>query len=46
MSASDLEMVIYATRCTAKALAEALHWQILEGLEHRFAAKQHLVNSI
>jgi hypothetical protein len=46
MSACDLEIVIYATRCTSKALAEALHWQIIEGLEHRFAAKQHLVNSI
>jgi hypothetical protein len=30
MSASDLEMVSYATRCVAKALAEALHWQIIE----------------
>jgi len=30
MSASDLETVSYATRCVAKALAEAPHWQILE----------------
>jgi len=30
MSASDLEMVSYATRHAAKALAEAPHWQILE----------------
>jgi hypothetical protein len=30
MSASDLEMVSYATRCIAKALAEAPHWQIIE----------------
>jgi len=30
MSASDLEMVSYATRCFAKALAEAPHWQIIE----------------
>jgi hypothetical protein len=30
MSASDLEMVSYATRHVAKALAEALHWQIIE----------------
>jgi hypothetical protein len=30
MSASDLEMVSYATRCVVKALAEAPLWQILE----------------
>jgi len=30
MSASDLEMVSYATLCAAKALAEAPHWQIIE----------------
>jgi len=30
MSASDLEMVSYATRCVAKALAEGPHWQIIE----------------
>jgi len=30
MSASDLEMVSYETRCVAKALAEAPHWQIIE----------------
>jgi hypothetical protein len=30
MSASDLEMVSYATRRVAKALAEAPHWQIIE----------------
>jgi hypothetical protein len=30
MSGSDLEMVRYATRQVAKALAEAPHWQIIE----------------
>jgi hypothetical protein len=30
MSASDLETVSYATRRVSKALAEALHWQIIE----------------
>ena len=30
MSASNLEMVSYATQRTAKALAEAPHWQIIE----------------
>jgi len=30
MSASDLEMVSYATQHIAKALAEAPHWQIIE----------------
>jgi len=30
MSASDLEMVSYATQRVAKALAEAPHWQIIE----------------
>jgi hypothetical protein len=30
ISASDLEMVSYATRRVAKALAEAPHWQIIE----------------
>jgi len=30
MSASDLEMVSYATRCGGKELAEAPHWQIIE----------------
>jgi len=30
MTASDLEMVSYATRCTAKALAEAPHQQMIE----------------
>jgi len=30
MSASDLTMVSYATRCIAKALAEGPHWQIIE----------------
>jgi hypothetical protein len=30
MSVSDLEMVSYATRRAAKALAEAPHWQITE----------------
>jgi len=30
MSASDLEMVSYATRRVAKALAEAPHWLITE----------------
>jgi len=30
MSASDLEMVSYATRRTAKALSEAPQWQITE----------------
>jgi len=30
MSASDLEMVSYATRRVAKALAEGPHWQIIE----------------
>jgi len=30
VSASDLEMVSYAMRCVAKALAEAPHWQIIE----------------
>jgi len=30
MSASDLEMVSYATRCVAKALVEAPHWQSIE----------------
>jgi len=30
MSASNLEMVSYATQCVAKELAEAPHWQIIE----------------
>jgi len=30
MSASGLEIVSYATRCVSKAVAEALHWQIIE----------------
>jgi len=30
LSASDLEMVSYAKRRIAKALAEAPHWQIIE----------------
>jgi len=30
MSASDVNMVSYAMRCVAKALAEAPHWQIIE----------------
>jgi hypothetical protein len=30
MSASDLEMVSYATQCAVKALAEAPHRQIIE----------------
>jgi len=30
ISASDLDTVIYATRCVAKALAEAPYWQIIE----------------
>jgi hypothetical protein len=30
MDANDLEMVCYAMRCVAKALAEAPHWQIIE----------------
>jgi len=30
MSASDLEMVSYATRCIVKGLAEAPHSQIIE----------------
>jgi len=30
MSASDMETVSYATRRVSKALAEALHWQIIE----------------
>jgi len=30
MSVSDLEMVSYGTQCTAKAFAEAAHWQIIE----------------
>jgi hypothetical protein len=30
VSASDLEMVSYAMRCVAKALAEAPHRQIIE----------------
>jgi len=30
ISASDLEMVSYATPCVAKALAEGPHWQIIE----------------
>jgi len=30
MSASELEMVSYATRPFAKALAEAPHWQLIE----------------
>ena len=30
MSVSNLEMISYATRRVAKALAEAPHWQILE----------------
>jgi hypothetical protein len=29
-SASNLEMVCYATRHVAKALAEAPHWQMIE----------------
>jgi hypothetical protein len=29
-SASDLEIVSYATQCVAKLLAVALHWQIIE----------------
>jgi hypothetical protein len=30
MSASDLKSLSYATRCVAKALAEAPHWQIIK----------------
>jgi hypothetical protein len=30
MSASDWEIVSYATQRFSKALAEALHWQIIE----------------
>jgi hypothetical protein len=30
MRASDFETVSYATRCVAKALAEAPYWQIIE----------------
>ena len=30
MSASDFEMISYATSRTAKGLAEAPHWQIIE----------------
>jgi len=30
ISASNLEMVGYATRSIAKALAQAPHWQIIE----------------
>jgi hypothetical protein len=30
MSASDLEMISYATRHVVKALAEPPHWQIIE----------------
>jgi hypothetical protein len=30
MSASDLEIVSYATRRVARALAEAPHWQTIE----------------
>jgi hypothetical protein len=30
MSASDMDMVGYAMRRVAKALAEAPHWQIIE----------------
>jgi len=30
MRASNLEIVSYAMRCVAKALAEGPHWQILE----------------
>jgi hypothetical protein len=30
MSASNLEMVSYATQRAVKALAEAPHWQIIE----------------
>jgi hypothetical protein len=30
MSASDLEIVSYATRCVAKELPEAPYWQIIE----------------
>ena len=30
MRVSDLEMVSYAMQCVAKALAKALHWQLIE----------------
>jgi hypothetical protein len=41
-----MEMVSNAMRYVAKALAEASHCQIRDVLEHRDAAKQHLVHSI
>jgi len=34
MSASDLETVSYAMRRVLKALAEALHWEIMETYWH------------
>jgi len=47
MSASDLEMVIYAMRRVAKALAEGPTLADNEEvLEHGYAAKQHSVHSI
>jgi len=36
VSASDLEMVSYATQCAAKALAEAPHWQIIESISKMY----------
>jgi len=45
MSASDLEMVCYATRRVAKALAEAPHWQIIE-MYWNIAMQQNNIRSI
>jgi hypothetical protein len=45
MSASVLEMVSYGTRCTAKAFAEAPHWQIIEKYWNT-AMQQHNIWSI
>ena len=45
MSASDLEMVNYATRRIAKALAEGPHWQIIEKYWNA-ATQQNIIWSI
>jgi hypothetical protein len=45
MSASDLETVSYATRCVSKALAEGLHWQIIETYWNT-ALQQNIIWSI
>jgi len=45
MSTSNLEMVSYATRCAAKVLAEAPHWQMF-GKYWNTAMQQNIIWSI